>query len=110
MTITPSHQVEIIHAITPMIISAIPRIRRDAFFRLNFRVNKICAAGGIIVIATITEAISAKVFVNARGLKSLPSGPVIVKTGRKPTTVVATAVRTAPATSLEARWITSSLF
>jgi hypothetical protein len=61
-----------------------------------------CATGGIIVKATTTEAISAKVLVNARGLKSLPSAPVIVKTGRKLTTVVETAVNTAPPTSLAA--------
>lgn len=67
------------------------------------------AAGGIIVKATITEAIRAKVLVNARGLKSLPSAPVIVKTGKKLTMVVETAVRTAPPTSLAALKTTSSL-
>ncbi len=56
-----------------------------------------------MVKATIIEAINANVFVNANGLKSFPSGPVIVKTGKKPTTVVATAVRTAPPTSIAAR-------
>ena len=60
------------------------------------------AAGGIMVKATITDAINAKVFVKAKGLKSFPSGPVIVNTGRKPTTVVETAVRTALPTSVAA--------
>ena len=57
----------------------------------------------------ITEAIIANVFVNAKGLKSFPSAAVIVNTGKKPTTVVATAVTIALATSLDARYITSSL-
>ncbi len=56
-----------------------------------------------MVNATMTEAIRAKVLVKAKGLKSLPSAPIIVKTGRKLTTVVDTAVRTAPPTSLAAR-------
>ena len=41
------------------------------------------------------EAVSAKVLVNASGLNSLPSGPVIANTGRKLMTVVATPVSTA---------------
>ena len=52
---------------------------------------------------TITEDMSANVFVKASGLKSLPSAPVIVNTGRKLITVVDTAVRTAEPTSLVAR-------
>ena len=62
---------------------------------------------GIRVSATTIEAINAKVLVNASGLKSLPSGPSIAKTGRKLTMVVATAVSTAPPTSRVAskmRW------
>lgn len=55
------------------------------------------------------EEIMAKVFVNASGLKSLPSAPLMAKTGRKPTTVVATAVSTAsgsiePMSALARRW------
>ena len=57
--------------------------------------------GGITVSATMTEAIRAKVLVKASGLKSLPSGPVMAKTGRKPMTVVAMAVSTALPTSLD---------
>ena len=53
------------------------------------------------------EAMRAKVLVYARGLKSLPSAPIMVNTGRKLTTVVATAVSTAPPTSLAARCTTS---
>ena len=49
--------------------------------------------------ATITAATSAKVLVNASGVKSFPSAPLIVNTGKKLTTVVATEVSTAPATS-----------
>ena len=52
--------------------------------------------------ATIIEAIRANVLVNASGLNSLPSGPVIVKTGKKPTIVVETDVKTAPPTSFAA--------
>ncbi len=52
--------------------------------------------------ATITDAMRANVFVKARGLKSLPSAPVIVKTGRKLTMVVETAVSTAEPTSVAA--------
>ncbi len=57
----------------------------------------------MIVKATTTEATRANVLVNASGRNSFPSAPVMVKTGRKLMTVVATAVSTAPATSLEAR-------
>ena len=47
------------------------------------------------------EATNANVFVKANGRKSFPSAPVIVNTGRKPTTVVATAVSIAlPTVSL----------
>ena len=53
--------------------------------------------------ATMTDEIRAKVLVKARGLKSFPSAASIVKTGRKLITVVATAVRTALPTSVEAR-------
>ena len=49
------------------------------------------------------DAINAKVLVYASGLNSLPSAASIVKTGKKLTTVVATAVSTAPPTSLVAR-------
>ena len=61
------------------------------------------AAGGSTVRAMTTEASRAKVFVNARGLNSFPSAPVMVNTGRKLTTVVATAVSTALPTSEAAR-------
>ncbi len=60
------------------------------------------AAAGRIVSAITIDAMSAKVLVYARGLKSLPSAAVIVNTGRNPTTVVATAVSTAPPTSMVA--------
>ncbi len=60
--------------------------------------------------ATMTDAIRAKVLVKASGLKSLPSGPIMAKTGKKLTTVVATAVRTALPTSLDARKINSRRF
>ena len=63
-----------------------------------------------MVSATITDAAKANVLVNASGRNSLPSAPIIVNTGRKLTIVVATAVSTAPPTSLDARWITSSRF
>ena len=59
--------------------------------------------GGMTRTATMTEAINAYVFVNANGRKSFPSAPIIVNTGRKLTTVVATAVTTAPPTSRVAR-------
>ncbi len=72
-----------------------------------FRNNK--AAGGRIVRAMMIEAIKANVFVNASGRNSFPSAPVIVNTGRNPTTVVATAVKTALPTSAEALWIICSL-
>jgi len=49
--------------------------------------------------ATTAAARSANVLVKARGLNSFPSGPVSANTGRNETTVVATAVRTAPPTS-----------
>jgi hypothetical protein len=52
--------------------------------------------------ATITEAIRAKVLVNASGLKSFPSAASMVNTGKKLTTVVDTAVSTALPTSLVA--------
>ena len=55
--------------------------------------------GGISARATIKEEISAKVFVHARGLNSFPSAASMVKTGRKLTTVVRTAVKTALPTS-----------
>ena len=55
-----------------------------------------------MVIATTIEAIRAKVLVNANGLNSLPSAATIVNTGKKLTTVVATAVITAEATSVVA--------
>src|SRR5690606_25339848 len=62
-----------------------------------------CATGGMIVSATMRDAISAKVLVYASGVKSLPSAPTIVNTGRKPTMVVDTAATTALPTSLVAR-------
>ncbi len=52
--------------------------------------------------AMIIDDIRAKVFVNASGLKSFPSAASIVNIGRKLTTVVETAVRTALPTSLVA--------
>ncbi len=62
-----------------------------------------------MVSAITIEAINANVLVNASGLNSFPSAPIIVKTGKKLTTVVATAVITALPTSLAARCTTSSL-
>ena len=56
-----------------------------------------------MVKAIRTEAIRTKVLVKAKGLKSFPSAPIIVKTGKKLTTVVSTATKTAPPTSDEAR-------
>ncbi len=56
--------------------------------------------------ATMTDAASANVFVKARGRNSLPSAAIIVNTGRKLTTVVDTAVKTALATSFDARKMT----
>ena len=53
----------------------------------------------MIVRATMMEAMSAKVLVKASGRKSLPASPVMVNTGRKLMTVVATDVVTADATS-----------
>ncbi len=64
----------------------------------------------MIVNATIIDPTNANVLVNASGRKSLPSAPVIVKTGRKLTMVVATAVTTALPTSEEAWYTTSSVF
>ena len=61
------------------------------------------AAGGKTVRAMTIDASNAKLLVKAKGLKSLPSAPIMVKTGRKLTTVVATAVSTALPTSLAAR-------
>ena len=87
-------------------MSAMARCIPDRIFLpiLVFREqNRMWAAGGMIVSATITEAIKAKVLVNARGLNNLPSAPIIVKTGRKLTTVVETAVKMALPTSLAAR-------
>ena len=55
-----------------------------------------------MVKAIIMAEINAKVFVKARGLNSFPSGPSIANTGRKPITVVDTAVKTAPPTSFVA--------
>ena len=52
-----------------------------------------------MVIATIMEAINAKVLVKAKGLNNLPSDASIVNTGRNEMIVVATAVITADATS-----------
>ena len=106
---TPIHQVSRKAAITATTINNPPNMYRFSFLRAAFLVKRMWAAGGIIVKATITEAIRAKVLVKARGLKSLPSAPVIVKTGKKLTMVVETAVRTAPPTSLAALKTTSSL-
>jgi len=61
------------------------------------------APAGMMVRATMTDAMRANVFVNASGLKRLPKSPVKKNTGRKPTMVVATAVSTALPTSVVAR-------
>ena len=61
--------------------------------------NKYAANGGMINNATIIDAARANVFVNARGLNSFPSAPIMVKTGIKLIMVVKTAVRIAPETS-----------
>jgi hypothetical protein len=53
--------------------------------------------------AMSTELIRTKVLVKASGLNSLPSMPVMTKTGRKLITVVAMAVSTADPTSVVAR-------
>ena len=53
----------------------------------------------MIVKATITEAIKAKVLVKANGLNNFPSEPIIKNTGRKLITVVSIAVTTALPTS-----------
>ena len=81
------------------------RQRNILFFRKveNLKLKRMSARAGIMVIATITDPRSTKVLVNARGLKSFPSAPVIVKTGKKLIIVVIMAARTALATSLEAR-------
>ena len=71
--------------------------------------NSTMAPGGRTVRAMTTEEIRAKVLVIASGRNILPSAPIMKKTGRKPTTVVATAVSTAEPTSLAARWTTSNL-
>ena len=60
-------------------------------------------SGGMIGMATTNDGITAKVFVNASGLKSFPSAPVIVNIGRKLTMVVEIPVKTAPPTSRVAR-------
>ena len=67
------------------------------------RPRRRCAAAGTTVSATTTEPTRQNVLVKARGRNSLPSGPDIAKTGRKPTTVVEMAVRMALPTSLAAR-------
>ena len=73
---------------------------------LNFSdspyLNSICVAGGIIKRARMHAAANVKVLVNARGLNNFPSEYCNIKTGRKLTIVVATDVRIAPDTSLEA--------
>ena len=61
------------------------------------------AKGGIKMTATMMDANSAKVLVNAKGRNSFPSAATIVKTGKKLMMVVATAVMTAEATSVVAR-------
>ncbi len=83
------------------------RLNEPAFIRAPINT---CAAGGMIVRATITEATNANVLVNAKGRNSFPSAAIIVNTGRKLTTVVDTAVRTALATSWDARNITCARF
>ena len=70
--------------------------------------NRRCAAGGSSVRAIMMDATRANVLVYASGLKSLPSAPIMANTGKKLTTVVSTAVKTAPPTSLAARWTTSN--
>ena len=73
-------------------------------FGANFHscLNSRWASGGMIVSATRIDAISAKVLVKARGLNRRPASPVMLNTGRKLTTVVATEVATAEATSVTA--------
>ena len=66
----------------------------------HFRLKSRWATGGMIVNATMIDAMRAKDLVKARGRKSRPASPFMVKTGRKLTTVVATDVVTAEATSV----------
>ena len=58
--------------------------------------------GGMIKSATTIDPKRAQVLVKAKGRNSLPSSPIMLNTGRNPTTVVATAVRIAEATSVVA--------
>ena len=71
--------------------------------------NMATAKVGIKNKVTTTADSNAKVLVNAKGLKSLPSAPVIVKTGIKLMIVVSTAVTMAPETSVVATYTTSSV-
>jgi hypothetical protein len=66
------------------------------------RLNNRCAIGGMMVRATMIDAINAKVLVKASGRNRRPASPVMLNTGRKLTTVVATEVVTAEATSVTA--------
>ena len=61
-----------------------------------------CAKLGKINNATINEATKANVFVYAKGPNNFPSAASIVNTGKKLTTVVATAVTIAELTSAAA--------
>ena len=105
MTMAPTHHETKNIASIPAATSAnIEYLRTEpAFIGLPIR---IWAAGGMIARATMTDAASANVLVKASGRNSLPSAAIIVNTGRKLTTVVDTAVKTALATSFEARKMT----
>ena len=87
----------------------IPTIMRNIFRNsliilvLSLLEKKMCINGGKTIIATKTDEISAKVFVNARGLNSFPSAPDMTNTGRNATTVVLIAVKIAPLTSFAPR-------
>ena len=77
-------------------------IRCTKFFTqlpFGFLLRITCANGGRIASVMTTDEMRANVFVNARGLKSLPSAPSKVNTGKKLMTVVEMAVKIAPLTS-----------
>ncbi len=72
------------------------------FFLFNRKENKKCAIAGMNKIPMVKAENSANVLVQANGLNNFPSEACIAKTGKKLTTVVATAVIIAEATSVVA--------
>ena len=99
------HACQVINKRTPAPIR-IPLKIFLILFVLKLILKRICTRVGRTTIPRIKAAISAKVFVKARGWNSFPSCACIAKTGRKLTIVVEIEVTTAALTSVVASYIT----